>query len=81
MEAELGERLKTRWEWAAVLGQVEIFAWDTLNLRSARPPACGAWDRGCTDERGADEVTTRRLNKIGRADDQMIQQVITASNG
>ncbi len=38
-KAELGGRLKARWEWAAVLGQVGVFAWAALNLRSARPPA------------------------------------------
>ena len=29
----LGQRLKTAWEWAAVLGQVEVYGWQRLDLR------------------------------------------------
>jgi hypothetical protein len=29
----LGHRLKAAWEWAAVLGQVEVFGWAGLDLR------------------------------------------------
>ncbi len=32
----LGERLKVAWEWAAVLGQVEIYGWQTLDIRCLR---------------------------------------------
>jgi hypothetical protein len=31
----LGERLKSAWEWAAVLGQVEVYGWDKVDLRFA----------------------------------------------
>ncbi len=31
----LGERLKAVWEWAAVLGQVEVYGWETVELRFA----------------------------------------------
>ena len=31
--AQLGERLKAGWEWAAVLGQVEVHGWTKLDVR------------------------------------------------
>ncbi len=31
--ANLGERLKAGWEWAVVLGQVEVYGWTTLDMR------------------------------------------------
>ena len=36
----LGERLKAAWEWAAVMGQLEIYGWQTLDIRclTRRPP-------------------------------------------
>jgi hypothetical protein len=33
MGVALGERLKEAWEWAAVMGQVELYGWKTLNMR------------------------------------------------
>ena len=39
--APLGGRLKAKWEWAAVLGQVEVYGWKTLDVRCrSRPAAC-----------------------------------------
>ncbi len=29
----LGERVKAAWEWAAVLGQVEVYGWTRLDIR------------------------------------------------
>ena len=29
----LGERFKAAWEWVAVLGQVELYGWDKVDLR------------------------------------------------
>lgn len=29
----LAERLKAAWEWAAVLGQVEVYGWQRLDMR------------------------------------------------
>ncbi len=29
----LGQRLKTAWEWAAVIGQVEVYGWQKLDVR------------------------------------------------
>ncbi len=34
----LGERLKAAWKWAAVLGQVEVYGWQKLNVRCAPIP-------------------------------------------
>ncbi len=31
--AVLGQRLKEAWEWSAVLGQVEVYGWRTLDVR------------------------------------------------
>jgi hypothetical protein len=28
----LGERLKEAWEWAAVMGQVELYGWQKLDM-------------------------------------------------
>ena len=30
---QLGGRLKAAWEWAAVLGQVEVYGWQKLDIR------------------------------------------------
>jgi hypothetical protein len=30
---ELGQRFNAAWELAAVMGQVEVFGWQTLNVR------------------------------------------------
>ncbi len=34
----LGQRLKAAWEWAAVMGQLEIYGWQTLDIRCLSPP-------------------------------------------
>jgi hypothetical protein len=30
---KLGVRLKASWEWAAVMGQVEVYGWQTFDVR------------------------------------------------
>ncbi len=30
---KLGVRLKAAWEWAAVMGQVEVYGWQTFDVR------------------------------------------------
>ncbi len=49
--ADLGERLKAEWEWAAVLGQVEVYGWTSLNIlchpRGPDEPICHAAAAHC----------------------------------
>jgi hypothetical protein len=36
--AALGGRLKSAWEWAAVVGQAELFGWTAIDIRWLRDP-------------------------------------------
>ncbi len=36
----LGKRLKAAWEWAAVVGQVEVYGWTRLDVRCRPERAC-----------------------------------------
>ena len=44
--AALGGRLKAAWEWGAVLGQVEFYGWNTLDIWYRPAPPCSESDNG-----------------------------------